>query len=116
MQQFTLNFGATINTYDTPVTAFNGILTSLLNSLDPTAQMNPNFELVATRNWETILTAETDFPIVLNNGTVGGNLIAFNAPNARVVNHSPIDDNGLVRNQVDLAFEGLNSAFSFTTS
>lgn len=116
MQQFTLNFGGTIATYDTPVTDFNGVLTSLLTALDLSAQMNPNFELVATTDWETLLSGETDFPVVLEVGTAAGNIVQFNAPEARIVNQSPVDDNGLVRNQIDLAFQGLNSAFSFITS
>lgn len=115
MSTFTLTMGSTIAVYDTAVTGFNGVLAALLTGHDPSSQMNPNYRLTANFDPDTLISSETSFPIALENGTVTGNMVQFNTANARVSNHTPTDDNGLVRDQVDIFFEGLNSAFAFKT-
>lgn len=116
IQQFTINYGLRAQTYDDPSPGQNGILIALLGGRELTGQMNPTLELVATKDWDTIIDANTKFAIGLTNGTNAGNIIAFDAPNVLAMNTTPTDDTDLMRNQIDLQFTGADAGFTITTS
>lgn len=102
---FSLDVGNSLTSPADPNTE-NGFGMGLLVARDTRLSINPQMELVATRNVFQQLQQGTVFPLVARAGSAVGNRLAIVAPQAQVIEAPDQDDGGILRRQMQLKLNG----------
>lgn len=105
---FSIDVGAQLTSPADPNTV-NGFGGGLLVSRDMRMNINPQTQLVATRDVIGQLQAGTNFTVAAKAGSVVGNRLGITGPSAQIIEAPDQDDGGIQRRQMQLKLNGADS-------
>lgn len=105
---FSLDLGNNLTSPADPNTTF-GFGGGILVGRDIRLSVNPQAQLVATRDVVTQLQQGTNFPVGARAGSAAGNRLGIVAPLAQIIEAPDADDGGILRRAMQLKLNGADS-------
>jgi hypothetical protein len=106
---FSLDLGNGLTSPADPNTV-NGFGGGILVSRDTRLSVNPQAQLVATRDVVAQLQQGTNFPVAARAGSAAGNRLSILAPSAQIIEAPDADDGGILRRSMQLKLNGADLA------
>lgn len=111
---FSLDRGAEIIMREDPTDA-TGLICAHFVDATPTCTLDPETDLVATKNYQSIMEAHTEGALAITVGTAAGNTLAVASSTAQIVECPNDERNKMVVRSLKLQLNG-TAAFSITHS